>query len=71
MNGRFVTGHVFANFFGKNPFLGQITIWTRLVLDKLAFFGHYFTFKNYKNIEEIAKIFFNQACNEYCIAKHI
>ena len=62
MNSHFATAHFFAYLLSCAKLKFKLS-----VLDKLAFF----TLKNYKNTEETAQIFFNQACTEYCVVKHV
>ena len=71
MNSRFATGYCFTNLPLRKPFLVQNYNLAFLSSDKLVFFSHFLTHKNYKNIEKTAQIFFNQARTEYCIAEHI
>ena len=70
MNSRFATGHIFANLPLRKPFLVQNYNLGSLSFRQTGFFPIFLTFENYKNIEETAQIFFNQASTEYCIAKH-
>ena len=71
MNSRFALKHFFANVFLRKLVLVQNYNLCFLSFGQTGFFAHFLTLKNYKNIEEIAQIFFIQARTEYCITKFI